>query len=373
VPSVPKKTLGSGRSYSDRTLKVLWGRAAGRCAVPICRVELFAEATDYDPVTLIGDIAHIEAASDDGPRANLVLSGKKRDSYDNLILLCKNCHSKLDGQKNTHSVEFIRQLKHNHEAWVRASLPERGKSKTGWRTVALRGEHPIDQATFDAALAPDYVEGPVIEINAEPSPVGWKSAADRIRGSIDGLFRNLPSDDSRFAVFPLAPVSACLYFGYCMTNRPRVQLFQHHRDRQTWAWPHETLNLEGLSVSTIKSHHTPSDIAFLFQLSGRINTKHLRNLPSRTMMISVGVGHPHTGWLKDPRQLLELGRTARQVFEDCMNRFPEAAKWHLFYAGPATGAVVVGQQLNPTVTPPVHLYEYRRPTHHASMIIEPRV
>ena len=59
---------GISRNYSDRTLKLLWGRAAGHGAMPDCRVELFAEATDYDPVVVIGDMAHVAGVSDDGPR-----------------------------------------------------------------------------------------------------------------------------------------------------------------------------------------------------------------------------------------------------------------------------------------------------------------
>ena len=69
------------RNYSDRTLKILWGRAAGRCAVPTCRVEVFVDETDYDPIVVIGDIAHMAAASDDGPRADENLSAKDRAGY----------------------------------------------------------------------------------------------------------------------------------------------------------------------------------------------------------------------------------------------------------------------------------------------------
>jgi hypothetical protein len=44
-----KKAKASGktkRNYSPRILKLLWGRAAGRCAMPECRVELFVDATE---------------------------------------------------------------------------------------------------------------------------------------------------------------------------------------------------------------------------------------------------------------------------------------------------------------------------------------
>src|SRR3972149_2165315 len=95
------KRSKSTRHYSNRTLKILWGRAAGRCAVPECRAELLVDATDHAPIVVIGDIAHIEASSDRGPRANRRISPKERDSYENLILLCKNCHAKFDAQKTT--------------------------------------------------------------------------------------------------------------------------------------------------------------------------------------------------------------------------------------------------------------------------------
>ena len=49
------RPVGATRNYSELTLKLLWGRAAGHCAMPDCRIELFADATDYDPVVVIGD------------------------------------------------------------------------------------------------------------------------------------------------------------------------------------------------------------------------------------------------------------------------------------------------------------------------------
>ena len=60
---------GASRNYSDRTLKLLWGRAAGHCAMPdYIAWGFFADATDYDPVVVIGDMAHVAGAGDDGPK-----------------------------------------------------------------------------------------------------------------------------------------------------------------------------------------------------------------------------------------------------------------------------------------------------------------
>jgi hypothetical protein len=91
------------RSYTARTLKLLWGRSGGRCAIPECRVELIVDATEYDPIVIIGEMAHGAAASDGGPRAAPELSTRERNDYSNLILLCQNCHARFDGQPKTHS------------------------------------------------------------------------------------------------------------------------------------------------------------------------------------------------------------------------------------------------------------------------------
>jgi hypothetical protein len=61
-------------AITDQTLKLLWGRAAVRSAMPECRIDLVVDATEYDPIVIIGEIAHGAAASDDGPRAEPELS-----------------------------------------------------------------------------------------------------------------------------------------------------------------------------------------------------------------------------------------------------------------------------------------------------------
>ena len=79
-----------------------------------------------------------------------------------------------------------------------------------------------------------------------------------------------------------------------------------------------------------------------------------------------------TGWLKSKAQLDELARKAREMFEAAAIRYPTSPRWHIFYAGPAPGGVVVGQQLNPTMIPTVQLYEFQRPRHIPSITITAR-
>jgi hypothetical protein len=364
----------TSRSYSNRTLKVLWGRAAGRCAVPSCRIELVADATEYDPVVLVGDIAHIVAAADDGPRGDATVAAKERDEFDNLILLCKNCHARLDGQKASNSVEAIKELKKAHEEWVRTSLPERGVGALGWRVLILQGVHPIDVPNALEALAPDYCSGPPAVLTIPSDPASWPNALADIRGGVRALLAAEESSEERFAVFPLAPVSACIALGYCLTSRPRVRCFQYHRDQGSWRWPQAGLPADP-TYQPFKSSdpNTAAPLAFTFGLSAAIAPELVLSAAHPVDSGGLCVESPSTGWLVSPCQLATLAQRARSLFEAALQAYPRSQAWHIFYAGPAPGAVVVGQQLNPTMSPPVHLYEYVRggsATYTHSLVLE---
>ncbi len=112
----------ASRSYSEQTIKQLFGSAAGRCAFPSCRRKLIHPATELSSTTIIGDIAHILAFSDEGPRADSSISGKDRNAFENLLLLCAACHRLVDGQPDDYPDEMLRAMKRDHLEWVDRNL-----------------------------------------------------------------------------------------------------------------------------------------------------------------------------------------------------------------------------------------------------------
>jgi hypothetical protein len=107
-----------------QTAKMLWGRSAGRCSMAQCRRTLVIDRTETDDETLVGEMCHMVAEASDGPRGNSPLSREQRDKYDNLILLCRNHHAEIDGQPETFPVDRLKDIKAEHERWVRQTLPE---------------------------------------------------------------------------------------------------------------------------------------------------------------------------------------------------------------------------------------------------------
>jgi hypothetical protein len=143
-------TKHEGRSYADRDLKLLWGRAAARCSK--CRCDLVAPATTADRAAIVGEIAHIVANSDTGPRPDPTFPKELRNKYENLILLCPNDHTPVDKQDSSFTVEDLRQWKADHERWVtertREAVPGVGFAELEIVTKALVGAGRTSSSDF---------------------------------------------------------------------------------------------------------------------------------------------------------------------------------------------------------------------------------
>lgn len=108
----------SGRRYPLQDVKVLWGLSAGRCAFPGCREICIVPAIHEDGPAVIGDIAHIVAHADRGPRADRQFPSDQLDTYANWIVLCATHHRLVDARPTTYPVSLLREWKARHEAWV---------------------------------------------------------------------------------------------------------------------------------------------------------------------------------------------------------------------------------------------------------------
>ncbi|WOY03667.1 hypothetical protein [Dickeya fangzhongdai] len=106
---------------SAKTIKMIWGKAAGKCS--ICRQPLIHELNEDENI-LVGEIAHIVAEKNDGPRGNCDLDPIQRDNINNLILLCSHHHTIIDKDIKKYTIDKLHEIKKTHESWVSSSLNE---------------------------------------------------------------------------------------------------------------------------------------------------------------------------------------------------------------------------------------------------------
>ena len=126
---------------SSQTKLRLFSDSAGHCNHPKCRRPLFSEEDQAD--YHIAEMAHILAASHDGPRAAPELDDEIRASYGNLILLCPNCHTMIDKCPDQFPDTILREWKLHHRSLIYEAI---GVQTVSSREEALQFVEPLLRA-----------------------------------------------------------------------------------------------------------------------------------------------------------------------------------------------------------------------------------
>lgn len=92
------------------TVKALFAKSKNRCAFPECESPL-VENTG----TVTGEICHIRAEKSRGPRYDKNFPGERRNSAENLILMCGRHHKVIDTEARTYKTEILLRIKADHE------------------------------------------------------------------------------------------------------------------------------------------------------------------------------------------------------------------------------------------------------------------
>lgn len=107
-----------GSAAPDRkTQAKLFAASSGYCQNPSCSNELFLNANG-DTIH-IAEMAHVFAASERGPRANPQMTKSERGAFENLIMLCSNCHTMIDKAPDAFPDDLILSWKANHALRLR--------------------------------------------------------------------------------------------------------------------------------------------------------------------------------------------------------------------------------------------------------------
>jgi len=146
-------------SPDAHTQRRLFAASAGYCQNPACYLPLFADAAGQP--FHIAEMAHICAANDDGPRANQDLSVQARGAFDNLILLCANCHTKVDKAPGAFPDKMIQAWKREHANKLQKLF---GATRFDSRAAARRAVEPFLSENYN--IFNQY--GPHIEAARNP-------------------------------------------------------------------------------------------------------------------------------------------------------------------------------------------------------------
>ena len=95
-----------------KTQKMLFALSGNRCAFPGCQRRL----VDMEHLMVVGEICHIRAQGEGGPRYDPEQTEEARHELDNLMLMCPEHHKVIDEQPDSYPVEELQRIKEAHEA-----------------------------------------------------------------------------------------------------------------------------------------------------------------------------------------------------------------------------------------------------------------
>jgi len=355
-------------SISKETILKLWALAAGRCEFLGCNKPLWRDGLTWQEANL-AHIAHIIAASPDGPRGNKELSKKLAKDFSNLILVCLEHHKLIDTKKyeKKYTVDLLRGYKETHERRVHIQTSTKEEMKTtilifkakiGDRMVDIPYVHTVEAIAprFPAnekAITLDYTN-----FDTSTKKEYWQQLNSQIKRDIELHFKK-PCSITHLSIFAIGPIPLLMYLGKCIGNIIPADLYQRHRDTQNWTWKADKGNRQFRYI--IKSHSTncrSKKITLVLSLSGKIHPQEIEKIVSHgTPYYEVTIKNPSPLFLNSRDKLVQFQRVYRGLITKIRQRHGAECQINLFPAVPAPIAVSCGKELLPKVDPVISVYD----------------
>lgn len=168
--------MANRSAIPEREVKRLYAVSGNRCAFTSCDQLLCEPGTADEPGVVTGEMAHIVAASRQGPRGRASLGQDARNTAENLILLCERHHKIVDGRPHTYTVDVLREIKRRHEApFVQVSAapttPTPMTSETLLSSLLLVSELPERVRVAPYLVATPREVASNVRWNADAGPV----------------------------------------------------------------------------------------------------------------------------------------------------------------------------------------------------------
>lgn len=346
----------------------LWAAAAGYCQFRGCSKQLSQSSITKDSGNF-AQIAHIVAASFDGPRGLPDSSEELSQKFSNLMLLCYDCHHLIDTEEDTYSVTRLEQMKQERENFIHRVIQAHEDLETNVLMLTAPIQHQeahILQEHVVEALTPHIPRVLVkLDLNEDllENHVEYWSTGRRLMNR--KLERSIETLRGHLSVFPLAPIPLCVYLGRLLGNKRVIQLYQKNRNvsERCWSWKPTIECREGeIEVVLDGEVKDTEHVAVAFSISQSINEKALttwlQGQGEEISLYRMATDEKSATWLQHRGQMNLFRKKYNELLT--LLEHTHGKKYHLHILGPVPApiAVEIGRQLPPKVSPTLHLYEY---------------
>lgn len=355
-----------GRTSIDEKVKMkLWAVSGGRCE--ICNKLLYTDGVlGYDGN--FGELAHIHAVSEGGPRHKLGMTKEDKNNIDNLMLLCPTHHHLIDTKPEDFGDGILVYKKKLHEDRIRKvtdiSENEITKIITFFSNIdnqqLLSSERLLKYAVLGVGRYPN--DDCVIELCSglntkyEPTKALMEQKAVDLESDFSLRFNSILKERDSISVFALAPQPLLFKLGTLINDQYNAIAFQCHRSGHKWAWK-DTGDEVKYCIRKTKSG-TNDKVALVIDLSATIMDDRITSvLGDDATIIHLTIENPNREFVKTQEIQNSFVQYFREAMETIKNLRPTPEIIHLFPAMPNSLAVRAGMDYMPKADLPLLLYE----------------
>jgi hypothetical protein len=370
-----RDTHVSRDKIKDSIRLALWARTAGRCT--ICNRRLLGDARTFLHSVTAAELAHNVGATDGeaSPRSVAATSGMDRESEENLLLVCHDCHRIIDHEDHMEFFppEKLRELKRAHEQRIEMATAHGGLTRTAVIRVGanIRGafsmasQREVAETLFalnylglvESQWSGDFSCG--IAGNAGGKGF-WAAGEQQIDDTLVRVKQAIEQGDvEHISVFPFAPIPLLVYLGSRLDDKTTTRIFQKHRGQYAgWSWVGQDDPVEFTS-EVIGPDETAIDVVLVCGISSPVDPAklpaELRDVPRHLLLPD---GHsPSPMLLTNEQTLINFASDWRTMLAEVEAIHPRAKRWHLVASVPLAVAVESGRAFMRGSQPSVTVYE----------------
>lgn len=375
-PSQAKKTktLPEGvreltRNIPTKVQTMLWGRAAGRCEFQGCNRLLSRSPVTQETVN-VSEKAHIFSFSEGGSRGNEGVSDEELNSVENLILVCHDCHKKIDKSVDggRYTADFLQSMKANHERRVELVTGiDPGRQSHVLIYAANVGEHSPPSLQNEAARAmfPGHYPADfrpltlgLTNSDAEDKNAAfWKGSVEELVSQFERKVRDRVKlkEVEHLSVFALAPQPLLVLLGTLIGNIVPVDVYQRHREPQTWSWPTSATPLDFVVEKPTQTAGVP---ALVLGTSGTVTPDRIEKvLGPEASIWRVTIPRPNLDHVKSREDLARFRTVIREVFDEIKAAHGQWTTLNVFPVTAVSLAVEFGRARMPKADMPWRIYD----------------
>lgn len=361
----------SKTSIPQKIKTQLWTLSAGRCEYRGCNKPLWKDKLTMAKMNT-AYIAHIVADSPNAARGDSIRSSLLAKSFSNLMLLCDAHHRLIDIEDiEGHPESLLIEMKKEHETRIDllTSLTSSRKSHIVLYGANI-GNHssPLSYNSACQAIIPDKfpTKSYAIELGITNSMIDdkedlyWEYEAKSLERQFKEKleYYKTHSPIKSFSLFGLAPQPLLMKLGTLFNDLYDVQVFQKHREPQTWIWQ-EDINFRGFDL--IKPEKYDGLPVLNISLSATITNERIEKLfDSKVSIWTLTHDKPDNDFLKSKMILSEFRKICRHLFDIVKAKHGQNNKLHVFPAMPASAAIEFGRIWMPKADMNLVIYDQNK-------------